>query len=76
MHYGIANIVLFGRRNIAIKGGTAIRVFKKFPKLRVKPYWGNHFWAVGYRVDTVGLDADVISKYVKYQEIQERALAI
>ncbi|WP_459939531.1 transposase [Desulfonatronum parangueonense] len=23
-----------------------------------KPYWGNHFWARGYCVDTVGLDSD------------------
>ena len=51
-----------------IKGRTAIRVFKKFPKLKNKPYWGNHFWAQGYCVDTVGLDAEKIQKYVKYQE--------
>ena len=55
-----------------IKGRTAIRVFKKFPKLKNKPYWGNHFWAQGYCVDTVGLDADKIRKYVKYQEHNER----
>ena len=27
-----------------VKGRTAIRVFKQFPNLREKPYWGNHFW--------------------------------
>jgi putative transposase len=52
----------------AIKGRTAIRVFKQFPYMKKKPYWGNHFWAKGYCVDTVGLDADMIRKYVKYQE--------
>jgi putative transposase len=36
--------------------------------------WGNHFWARGYCVDTVGLDADKIRNYVKYQEEQERKL--
>ena len=55
-----------------IKGRTAIRVFNKFPKLKQKPYWGNHFWARGYCVDTVGLDEDKIRKYVKFQEDKER----
>jgi len=55
-----------------IKGRTAIRVFNKFRKLKRKPYWGNHFWAKGYCVDTVGLDAEMIRKYVKYQEKQEK----
>lgn len=54
-----------------IKGRTAIRIFNKFRKLKDKPYWGNHFWAKGYCVDTVGLDAEMIRKYVKYQESQE-----
>jgi putative transposase len=55
-----------------VKGRTAIRVFQKFPYLKQKPYWGNHFWAQGYCVDTVGVDADMIKKYVKYQETKER----
>ena len=55
-----------------IKGRTAIRIFKNFPYLKQKPYWGNHFRAPGYCVDTVGLDAEMIRKYVKYQEDKER----
>ena len=55
-----------------VKGRTAIRIFQKFPYLKQKPYWGNHLWAVGYCVDTVGMDADMIRKYVKYQEAKER----
>jgi len=55
-----------------LKGRTAIRVFNKFRHLKSKPYWGNHFWARGYCVDTVGLDAEKIRKYVKYQEEQEK----
>ena len=50
-----------------LKGKTAIRIFQRFPELKTKPYWGNHFWAEGYCVDTVGLDSDMIRKYVKYQ---------
>lgn len=59
----------------AIKGRTAIRVFKQYPYLKERPYWGNHFWAEGYCVDTVGLDADMIRKYVVYQEKNERSEA-
>ena len=58
----------------AVKGKTAIQVFKQFPHLKKKPYWGNHFWAKGYCVDTVGVDAEMIRKYVKYQERLERNL--
>jgi putative transposase len=54
-----------------VKGRTAIRVFNKFRHLKNKPYWGNHFWARGYCVDTVGLDAEKIQKYVKYQQEKE-----
>lgn len=50
-----------------LKGRTAIRVFNKFRNLK-KPYWGNHFWSRGYCVDTVGLDAEMIKKYVQYQD--------
>jgi len=55
-----------------LKGKTAIGIFKHFPHLRRKPYWGNHFWSRGYCVTTIGLDADKIRRYVKYQEEAER----
>ena len=55
-----------------VKGRTAIRVLNKFRKLKQMPYWGNHLWARGYCVDTVGLDTEMIRKYVKYQEEKEK----
>lgn len=55
-----------------LKGKTAIKLFKSYPQLKVKPYRGNHFWSKGYCADTIGLDEDKIKKYVKYQEEQER----
>ncbi len=55
-----------------LKGKTAIQVFKNFPGLKKKPYWGNHFWSRGYCSSTIGLDEEKIRKYVKYQEKQER----
>ena len=59
-----------------LKGRSAIRVFSKFPRLKQKPYWGNHFWARGYCVDTIGLDLEKIRKYVIYQEKLEKQLEI
>jgi putative transposase len=55
-----------------LKGKLAIKVMKSYPRLRKKPYWGNHFWARGYFVSTVGLNEDLIRRYVKYQEEQEQ----
>ena len=56
----------------AIKGRTAIRVLNRFRKFKKMPYWGNHFWARGYCVDTVGLDAEMIRQYIKYQQEREK----
>jgi putative transposase len=58
------------------KGRTVLQIFRQFPYLKQKPYWGNHFWAKGYCVDTVGIDAEMIRKYVKYQEENEKQLEI
>ncbi|MEI6141748.1 MAG: IS200/IS605 family transposase [Mariniphaga sp.] len=55
-----------------LKGKTAIKIFKSYLQLKKKPYWGNHFWARGYCVNTIGLDEEKIKKYVIYQEKQER----
>ncbi|MVM33621.1 IS200/IS605 family transposase [Spirosoma sp. HMF4905] len=55
-----------------IKGKTAINMFKAFPSLKKKPYWGNHFWSRGYFVSTIGLDEDKIRRYIKYQEDQDK----
>ena len=43
-----------------LKGKIAIKLFKTYPQLKKKPYWGNHFWARGYFVNTVGLDEEMI----------------
>ena len=57
-----------------VKGQTAMRMFHQFRHLKKKPYWGNHFWSKGYCVDTVGLNAEMIRKYVRHQEKKERQL--
>ena len=55
-----------------LKGKTAIKIFQKFSGLKKKPYWGNHFWARGYCVSTIGIDEEKIRKYVRYQEKREK----
>lgn len=55
-----------------LKGKTAIKMFKSHPNFKKKPYWGNHFWARGYFVNTVGINEEMIRGYVKYQEDEER----
>ena len=55
-----------------VKGKTAIKIFKSYPALKKKPYWGNHFWAPGYCSSTIGLDEEKIRKYIQYQEDKER----
>jgi len=55
-----------------LKGKTAVKMFKTYPHFKEKPYWGNHFWSRGYFVSTVGLDEEMIRRYVKYQEHQEK----
>ena len=54
-----------------LKGKLAIGLFKSYPKFKKKPYWGYHFWARGYFVNT-GLDEDMVRRYVKYQEKKEK----
>jgi putative transposase len=55
-----------------VKGKIAMRIFKSYPELKRKPYWGNHFWARGYFISTIGLDAEMIKRYVKHQEQEEK----
>ena len=60
-----------------LKGKLAIKLFKSYPGLKKKPYSGtpsrgNHFWARGYFVNTVGLNEDLIRRYVRYQEQEEK----
>ena len=55
-----------------VKGQTAMKIFNQYRELRKKPYWGNHFWSKGYCVDSIGLDAEMIRKYVRYQEKREK----
>ncbi|MFH0786561.1 MAG: IS200/IS605 family transposase [Pseudomonadota bacterium] len=55
-----------------IKGQISMKMFNQFRELRKRPYWVNHLWLKGYCIDTVGLDEEMIRKYVRYQEEKEK----
>jgi REP element-mobilizing transposase RayT len=46
-----------------IKGKSAIQIARNFVG-RKKNFTGQHFWARGYHVSTVGRDEKVIRKYI------------
>ena len=48
-----------------IKGRTAFKLFREFPKLK-KRYWGCHFWGKGYFSTTNGaITEDVVLQYLE-----------
>ena len=54
-----------------LKGKSSIQIFRKFVGLR-KKYYGQHFWSRGYAVTTIGLDEEMIRKYVRWQQKKDR----
>ena len=53
-----------------IKGKSAIHIARTFGG-RVRNFTGEHFWARGYFVSTVGRDEKVIREYIKRQEVED-----
>ena len=56
-----------------IKGKSAIHIARNYGGRR-KNFTGEHFWARGYYVSTVGIDEDVIRRYIQQQETEDRRL--
>ena len=54
-----------------IKGKSAIQIARTFGG-RQRNYQGQHFWARGYYVSTVGRDEEIIRNYIKRQESEDR----
>jgi putative transposase len=54
-----------------IKGKSAIHIARKFAG-RKRNFVGQHFWARGYFVSTVGRDETVIRDYIRQQEQEDR----
>ena len=55
-----------------LKGKSAIHVARHFLK-RERNYAGQHLWARGYFVDTVGRDTERIRRYIQVQEATDRS---
>ena len=56
-----------------IKGKSAIHIAREFAG-RPRNFVGQHFWARGYYVSTVGQDERVVREYVQQQEREDRRL--
>jgi putative transposase len=59
--YAVLNVVGY------LKGKSAIAIARQF-KGRQRNFSGEHFWARGYFVSTVGLDEMVVRNYIREQE--------
>jgi len=65
--YAVSQVVGF------IKGKSAIHIARNFIGRR-KNFTGQHFWARGYDVSTVGRDEATVREYIKKQEQEDRRL--
>jgi putative transposase len=54
-----------------LKGKSAIYIARTFGG-RQRNYVGEHFWARGYFVSTVGRDEQVIRHYIQHQEAEDK----
>jgi putative transposase len=63
--YSVAQVVGY------IKGKSAIYIARTFME-RKRNFVGQHFWARGYFVSTVGLDEAVIREYIRHQEHDDK----
>ena len=63
--YAVSQVIGF------IKGKSAIHIARTYAG-RKRNYVGQHFWARGYFVSTVGRDEKVIREYIRRQEAEDR----
>ena len=62
--YAVAQVIGY------IKGKSAIHIARNYGN-RKRNFVGQHFWARGYYVSTVGRDEDVVREYIRNQEKEE-----
>ena len=65
--YAVSQVVGF------IKGKSAIHLARVYGE-RKRNFVGQHFWARGYFVSTVGRDEAVVREYIKKQEQEDERL--
>ena len=65
LKYAVSQVVGY------IKGKSAIHLARVYGE-RKRNFVGEHFWARGYFVSTVGWDEAVIREYTRHQEQEDR----
>mgnify|MGYP001386886169 CR=1 FL=1 len=65
--YAVAQVVGY------IKGKSAIHIARTFGG-RTRNFTGEHFWARGYFVSTVGRDEEVVRNYIRRQKDEDRRI--
>ena len=65
--YAVAQVVGY------IKGKSAIHIARTYGE-RKRSFVGQHFWARGYFVSTVGRDEQAVRQYIRDQENEDRRL--
>lgn len=65
--YAVSQVVGF------IKGKSAIHLARVYGE-RKRNFVGQHFWARGYFVSTVGRDEAVVREYIRHQEQEDKRL--
>ena len=59
--YGVAQVVGY------LKGKSAIHIARSYLGRRAN-FTGQHFWARGYAVSTVGFELEQVRQYIREQE--------
>ena len=65
--YAVSQVVGF------IKGKSAIYLARNYGE-RSRNFVGQHFWARGYFVSTVGRDEEMIREYIRHQDEEDKRL--
>ncbi len=65
--YSVSSVVGF------IKGKSAIHIARTFGE-RKRNFVGQHFWARGFFVSTVGRDEEAVREYIRHQEQEDRRI--
>lgn len=65
--YAVSQVIGF------IKGKSAIHLARVYGE-RKKNFVGQHFWAGGFLVSTVGRDESVVREYIRTQEEEDKRL--
>ena len=65
--YAVAQVVGY------LKGKSAIHIARTYGG-RARNFVGEHFWARGYWVSTVGHDEEAVRRYIREQEAEDRRL--